>query len=196
MQRIRLFRNDGLERLTVISPVAFVLIWSVVLPLIAWDGFGVTGVMMATVLVLNGLIAWTLFEYVMHRYLFHWGLDWRPVQWFVFLIHGNHHAAPNDRMRNLMPPVISLPVAALIWGGFVTAFGPIASWFVLGFLLGYVIYDLVHFACHQWPMRGRLGMALKRHHMRHHHVNDDGNFAISAIFWDRVFGTAITSCKR
>jgi sterol desaturase/sphingolipid hydroxylase (fatty acid hydroxylase superfamily) len=36
----------------------------------------------------------------------------------------------------------------------------------------------------------------KRHHMRHHYVNEDTNFAISALFWDRVFGSRIRSVKR
>jgi sterol desaturase/sphingolipid hydroxylase (fatty acid hydroxylase superfamily) len=45
-------------------------------------------------------------------------------------------------------------------------------------------------------MRGRLGSALKRHHMRHHHIDDSGNYGISSMLWDRVFGTRVRSLKR
>jgi sterol desaturase/sphingolipid hydroxylase (fatty acid hydroxylase superfamily) len=147
-------------------------------------------------LFLAGVAFWTLFEYAMHRYLFHWSLNWRPVKWLVYLIHGNHHAVPNDRMRNLMPPIVSLPVASLIWAGCVELLGPPGTWLLLGYLAGYVAYDVVHYACHQWPMSGRLALAIKKHHMRHHHIDEDGNYAISAIFWDRIFGTRIVSPKR
>ncbi|MFT3977411.1 MAG: sterol desaturase family protein [Sphingomonas bacterium] len=194
-QRIRLFENEQLEKLTVISPPVFGLIWGVALPLIVWTGWGSADVLPAVGLIFTGLVAWSLFEYAMHRYLFHWELDWRPVRWLVFLIHGNHHDSPNDEMRNLMPPIVSLPIAGLIWWGCTEAMGPAGTWLFLGFIAGYVCYDLVHFACHQWPMRGRLALMLKRHHMRHHYVNEDRNYAITAIFWDSVFRTRITSLK-
>ncbi|PZO91261.1 MAG: fatty acid hydroxylase [Sphingomonas sanxanigenens] len=195
-QRIRLFKSDRLERLTNFSPNAFCATWGAIIPLVAWAGWGAVSPLSGIGLVLSGLLFWTLFEYAMHRYLFHWDSDWKPVEWVVFLIHGNHHVHPNDRIRNLMPPVISVPVSALIWGACAALFGSAGTWIFLGFISGYVIYDLVHFACHQWPMRGALGMALKRHHMRHHHISEHGNFAISAIFWDRVFGSNIRSLNR
>jgi sterol desaturase/sphingolipid hydroxylase (fatty acid hydroxylase superfamily) len=99
-------------------------------------------------------------------------------------------------MRNLMPFVVSLPIASLVWLASVALLGASGTWLFLGWISGYVMYDLVHFACHQWPMKGRFGSALKRHHMRHHYVDETGNYAISAIFWDRVFGSRITTLKR
>ena len=194
-RRIRLFENERLEKLTMISPLVFGAIWSVALPLVIWAGWGSADPLAAAGLIFAGLVGWSLFEYAMHRYLFHWELDWRPVRWLVFLIHGNHHDSPNDEMRNLMPPAVSLPIAGLIWWGCVEAAGPAGTWLFLGFITGYVCYDVVHFACHQWPMRGRLALALKRHHMRHHYVDEDRNYAITAIFWDRVFSTRISSLR-
>ncbi|MDD3800463.1 MAG: sterol desaturase family protein, partial [Novosphingobium sp.] len=114
----------------------------------------------------------------------------------VFLIHGNHQASPNDPMRGLMPLIVSVPVGLLVWAACLALLGAPGTWGLLGFMSGYVIYDLVHYTCHQWPMRGRIGGLFKRHHMRHHYVNEGGNFAISALFWDRVFGSRIRSLKR
>lgn len=195
-QRIRLFKNERLEKLTLISPRTFALSWSVMLPLIAAVGWGTTGPWQALGLVAGGLVVWTLFEYAMHRYLFHWESEVPLVRGLVFLIHGNHHDSPNDPMRGLMPLPVSVSVGALVWALFVALAGLAGTWLLLGFMTGYVIYDTVHYACHQWPMRGRLGAMLKRHHMRHHYLDEDSNFAISAIFWDRVFGSRIASLKR
>lgn len=195
-QRIRLFKSERLEKLTLISPRAFAVSWAIMLPLIAWAGWGSAKVPIALGLVAAGLVGWTLFEYAMHRYLFHLESKVPALRWMVFLIHGNHHHSPNDPMRGLMPLPVSISVGALIWAGCLVLLGAAGTWAFLGFMTGYVIYDAVHYACHQFPMRSRLGAALKRHHMRHHHVDEDGNFAISAIFWDRVFGSRITSLKK
>lgn len=198
-QRVRLFKSEHLEKLTLISPRIFALSWGVMLPLIAlvgWTYAGSIATWQGLSLIVGGLVAWTLFEYTMHRYLFHWNSDVPVVRWFVFLIHGNHHESPNDPMRGLMPFSVSLPIGALVWAICWMLMGAPSTWLFLGFMTGYVIYDAVHFACHQWPMRGKFGATLKRHHMRHHYFAESGNFAISAIFWDRVFGSRITSLKR
>jgi sterol desaturase/sphingolipid hydroxylase (fatty acid hydroxylase superfamily) len=191
-----LFKNALLEKLTVMSPLTFMVSWALLLPMIAWVGWKSAGAVHGLALVAAGLFAWTLFEYAMHRYPFHFSSKGSLVSRLVFLMHGNHHEDPNDSLRNLMPLLVSIPVAALAWGCCLALLGAAGTWLFLGWITGYVIYDLVHYACHQWPMQGRLGSALKRHHMRHHYVDETGNYAISAIFWDRVFGSRITSLKR
>ena len=165
--------------------------WAILLPLVAVIGWGTVEPLWGFLLLCAGLLIWTLFEYAAHRYLFHWEAKWDFVQRVVFIIHSNHHLEPNDRLRNLMPPIVSIPVALCIWALFYTMGGAPATWVFLGFILGYVCYDLTHYACHQWPMQGRLGRALKRHHMRHHFTNQSCNFAITAILWDRAFGSEI-----
>lgn len=195
-QRIRLFKSELLERLTLISPRVFTVAWAVLLPAIAWAGWGAVTPLVGIGLVLAGLGIWTVFEYIMHRYMFHLETDLPVLKWFVFLMHGNHHDAPNDPLRSLMPLGASVPIAAAIWAMFALLFGNPGTWIFLGFMIGYVIYDVVHYACHHWPMKSGLGSALKRHHMRHHYVDENGNYSISAIFWDRVFGSRIRSLKR
>lgn len=200
-RRIRLFRSEGLEKLTLISLRTFVLSWAIILPLIAWSGWIIGGKHLPSPisiagLVLGGVVVWTLFEYAMHRYLFHLESDRPSVKWFAYLIHGNHHASPNDPMRGLMPLPVSLSIGALLWLACLALMGVSGIWFFLGFMVGYVFYDAVHFACHQWPMSGRINRMFKRHHMRHHYVNENANYAITALFWDRVFGSYIQSLKQ
>lgn len=194
--RMPLFQNAWLERLTVVSLSWFLVTWGLLLPLIALASWGAVDPLAGLGLAVAGLLAWSLFEYAMHRFLFHWKARFAPLKALAFLIHGSHHLQPNDRLRNLMPPVVSIPVALCIWGIFALLLGDAGTWAFLGFMLGYVMYDLTHFACHQLPMRSGLARAIKRHHMRHHHIDENANYAVTFLFWDRVFGSHLRSLKR
>lgn len=189
--RIKLFENRWLERLTVISAPVFIALWAVVLPLIAFAAWGTSSLPMALLLLAGGGVLWTLVEYALHRFVFHWQPDTALLRQAVFVMHGNHHSVPNDPLRNLMPPMVSLPVGGVIWIAMLAVLGPSGSWMFLGFMAGYVGYDLVHYACHQWPMKGRLARVLKVHHMRHHHLHEPGNYAITGMMWDRLFRTRL-----
>jgi len=194
--RIRLFRNDLLERLTLISPPAFALTWAAFLGLAAYASWGAASLAASILLVMLGLLIWTLFEYAMHRFIFHLKLTSDLGRWLIFLTHGNHHAAPDDGYRNIMPPIVSLVISSAIWLAFWMVLGPKGSVLYLGFGIGYVVYDIVHYACHQLPMRSPVLRQLRRHHIRHHYAKREGNYAITAIFWDRVFGSDIPGKRR
>jgi sterol desaturase/sphingolipid hydroxylase (fatty acid hydroxylase superfamily) len=194
--RVRLFRSDRLERLTVVSPRAFALTWLLVLALVSFEAWGRASVPAAIGLVVSGLVIWTLFEYVMHRFIFHWEMRSDFGQRLIFLMHGNHHVAPNDRDRNMMPPIVSMTILGTFWGLFVLLLGPVGTVLFLGFAIGYVVYDSVHYACHQFPMRGPVLGHLRRHHTHHHYAKRDGNYAITAILWDWVFGTVVSLKSR
>jgi sterol desaturase/sphingolipid hydroxylase (fatty acid hydroxylase superfamily) len=189
--RIRLFRNDLLERLTLVTPPAFALTWTVFLACALYASWGATSLPVSIMLVLLGVLIWTLFEYAMHRFIFHLKPTSAFGRWLIFLTHGNHHVAPGDRYRNIMPPMVSVIISGAIWMAFWMLLGPAGSVLYLGFGIGYVVYDVIHFACHQLPMRGPVLRQLRRHHIRHHYARQEGNYAITAIFWDRLFGTDI-----
>lgn len=189
--RIKLFDNRWVEKLTVISARKFIALWAVGLGLLLQNAMRFESVEYPVVVFTAGIVVWTLTEYALHRFVFHWQPRSRVMQQFVFVMHGNHHAQPNDPLRNLMPPIVSLPLGGAIWAAMVAVVGPSGHWLFLGFMTGYVSYDLVHYAAHQWSMKGRLARMLKVHHMRHHHLHQAGNYAITALFWDRLFGTRI-----
>jgi len=193
--RTRLFSSPILEALTVISAPAFIILWSIGLPLILLFAVIKAPTVWAPGLVILGVLGWTFTEYALHRFVFHFEARSQAFRRAIFIIHGNHHADPNDPLRNLMPPIVSLPVGALIWVLNLSVFGPSGTWSFLGFMMGYVAYDLVHYACHQWPMKGRLGRILKVHHMRHHHLPARGNYAITGMAWDRLLSTRIESVR-
>lgn len=194
--RLRLFRNPWLERLTVISLGAFAALWALLLPAIALVGIATAATLWAVPLVLAGLIVWTLTEYALHRYVFHFEPNSPLLKQVIFVIHENHHKDPDDILRNLMPPIVSIPVGLVVWALSLWALGAQGTWFLLGFMTGYVAYDLVHFATHRLPMKGRIARMLKTHHMRHHHLKVEGNYAITGMIWDRIFSTRISSVRK
>lgn len=195
LQQVQLFSHPWLERFTVITPVGFAITWAVLMPLLVWLAWGSANLPQALLLGIGGLLFWAVFEYSMHRYAFHWKPKSKLLQGFVYIMHGNHHDVPNDPLRNLMPPIASIPITGSVWLLFLGVMGAPGTWAFVGFIIGYIIYDMLHYACHQWPMKSRVWLPFKKHHMRHHFGAQEGNYAISALFLDRLMRSRVDSLK-
>ena len=64
-------------------------------------------------------------------------------------MHGVHHDHPNDPMRLVMPPSVSVPLSALFYLAFYFVLGSTyALAFGAGFLGGYLLYDMTHYHLH------------------------------------------------
>jgi sterol desaturase/sphingolipid hydroxylase (fatty acid hydroxylase superfamily) len=138
----------------------------------------------------SGLLVWTFTEYILHRYVFHYEPKSIIGKRLHFLLHGVHHDYPNDSLRLVMPPVVSLPLAGIFYFLFMAIVGSTyLPGFFAGFIVGYLCYDMIHYATHHAPMKTKTGLLLKHHHMRHHYPTDDSNFGVSSPLWDFVFGT-------
>jgi hypothetical protein len=61
-------------------------------------------------------VLWTFLEYVFHRFPFHLTPHNKLEVIIGYLIHGVHHAFPEDPERLVTPLVITLPVGAVILG--------------------------------------------------------------------------------
>lgn len=144
-----------------------------------------------------GYVAWTLSEYVVHRWLFHWEMKGRLGERLHFLLHGVHHVHPNDPLRLVMPPLMSVPLMALAWVVILALFGlPYAYPVAAGFYVGYVVYDEIHFHVHHRKPRTKIEMTLRRLHLLHHFRDPDRGYGVSAPYWDYVFGTAYTNADK
>jgi len=73
---------------------------------------------MSCAFVFFGILSWTLFEYLFHRFFFHAEDTWLPnysvIFAYHFLIHGIHHAYPQDRMRLVFPPTLGYVIFTLL----------------------------------------------------------------------------------
>jgi dihydroceramide fatty acyl 2-hydroxylase len=102
-----------------------------------------------------------------------------------------HHDHPNDPMRLVMPPAVSVPLGAAVFGVLYLIFGEgYAPGLGAGFFAGYLVYDMMHYYLHHFRPHGRLGRMLRERHMRHHFQDDTRGFGISAPYWDEVFRTS------
>jgi sterol desaturase/sphingolipid hydroxylase (fatty acid hydroxylase superfamily) len=138
-----------------------------------------------------GYLFWTLTEYWLHRLVFHFEPERGIGARLHWIIHGVHHDHPNDPLRLVMPPSVSVPLAALfVWAFYLVLGSPAFLPFGAGFLSGYLFYDMLHYHVHHHRPRTALGKRLRELHMRHHFQNHERGYGVSAPFWDYVFGTA------
>ncbi len=196
---IRLFKSDFMEFFTHIHPAVVVIIWVPVavfflVQAIVSNPAGSSAVYIPIGLA-AGLFLWTITEYTLHRFLFHYKPRNPTEEKIFFLFHGVHHAQPQCKTRLVMPPVLSIPLALLFYGLFVLLFGQILSapqWVApmfSGFITGYLVYDLTHYATHHFPMRSGYLKYIKRYHMMHHYKTPNQRYGVSSPLWDMVFGT-------
>jgi sterol desaturase/sphingolipid hydroxylase (fatty acid hydroxylase superfamily) len=197
---IRLFKSDFLEFFTHVTPTVVVVIWVPVVLFFLYSA--ITGVpsggslLFIPIAFLLGILVWTITEYLMHRYVFHFHPTKPWEQKIFFMFHGVHHAQPNCKTRLVMPPAASIPMAVIfivLFYGIGALFG-IPQWsapLIAGFTLGYIVYDLMHYATHHAPMKGRALKFLKKYHMLHHFKTPEQRYGVSSPLWDKVFGTYI-----
>ncbi len=186
-----MFESGLLDRFTRVHPAVPVLIYLPVIALLFVTGIGRLGFLTAAGLALGGYAVWTLTEYWLHRVVFHFEPEEGIGARLHWIMHGVHHDHPNDPMRLVMPPSVSVPLSALFYLGFYFVLGDTyALAFGAGFLGGYLFYDMTHYHVHHHKPRTRAGKRLRQLHMRHHFQDDTRGFGVSAPWWDYAFGTA------
>ena len=196
---IRLFRSDFLEFFTHIHPAVVVVIWLpaaaffMIYAILQWPVYAAPAFI--PLMFVTGLFLWTLTEYLLHRFVFHFHAKTELGRRITFLYHGIHHEQPLVKSRLVMPPVVSIPLSFLFFGLFTLLLGVLAGAQYLvhplfsGFIVGYLAYDLSHYSTHHFKIRRGLPLYLKRNHMLHHFKTPDKRFGVSNSLWDIVFRT-------
>ena len=187
----RMFESDLLDKVSRVHPAVPPILFGPVIVFFLVDGL-IHGTGWATALwILGGYAFWTLTEYWMHRAVFHFEPEKGIGARLHWIIHGVHHDHPNDPMRLVMPPSVSVPLSALfVWAFYAVLGSPAFLPFAAGFLAGYLLYDMLHYHVHHHRPTTRLGKWLRELHMRHHFQNHERGYGISAPYWDHVFRTA------
>ena len=187
-----MFESDLLDRLSRVHPVVPPVIFVPAVVVLFLIGAPELAAGETVALVAAGWLFWTLMEYWIHRLIFHFEPESGPGARLHWIIHGVHHDHPNDPLRLVMPPSVSVPLAAGFVALFIWVLGSAAGTvFAAGFLLGYLVYDMTHYYLHHFRPKSRFGRVMRELHMRHHFQDDTRGFGISAPFWDYVFGTPL-----
>ena len=189
----RMFESDFFDAFTRTPWWTVPLFWLPGSAAFAAAGVLVGGVSVgaAVALFIAGWFSWTLAEYWLHRTFFHWKPDtsWGPRM--HFMVHGVHHDWVFDKYRLVMPPAVSLILCGLFFGLWYALLGSWSWTFMGGFIFGYLIYDMVHYATHHLKLKNSWFQALKKHHLLHHHSpkHKERKFGVSTQLWDVVFRT-------
>jgi len=193
-----MFKPNWMEAL---SKVHFSVPLFIYIPVIFFFGYKAfsSGIVIGTFIFYFGigLLVWTATEYLLHRFIFHFypTSEWGKRIHFIF--HGVHHDYPRDKKRLVMPPSASLPLAALFYYLFSLAFSPLNLYaFFSGFLLGYLFYDMMHYAMHHYNFKSGIMKRIKQHHMLHHYQDPTKGFGVSSSLWDLVLGSTFTKKEK
>lgn len=189
-----------MEKFTHVHPILPLLIWGPVSATMAYVSFQLYNfsALAGAGLILLGLFFWTLTEYVLHRFLFHFKAVGPFQERLLWLLHGLHHDDPQDPTRLVMPPVMSILLSIPLYSLFSATFALISqphgvAPFFSGFLVGYLCYDYTHYAVHHFHPKTSFGKFVKQHHMLHHFADYESRWGVSSPIWDHVFGTASAS---
>jgi 4-hydroxysphinganine ceramide fatty acyl 2-hydroxylase len=189
-ESVRMFKNDLLEALSKVHYWVPLIIFVPVILVCSYFALFVDDINIGTFfgMVLFGLFIWTFTEYIMHRFVFHFVPKAKWALRLHFIFHGVHHDYPSDAKRLVMPPSASIPLATgfyflfqwLLPANYVNAFFP-------GFILGYLAYDISHYAIHHFNFKGNFWKKIKQHHMLHHYQDPSRGYGVSSPLWDKIF---------
>ena len=138
---------------------------------------------------LGGVGWWTLFEYIVHRFINHG----RDLPGFLnWDDHSYHHREPLDQREFVYRIALSL-CFFIFFGALTWLIWPdwgLGMVFHSGFTAGYVAYEWVHLFAHlddthmtSWMRR------LSRTHHSHHFSHSGRDFGFITSLWDRLLGT-------
>ncbi|MDP2362300.1 MAG: sterol desaturase family protein [Ignavibacteria bacterium] len=191
-ETVRMFKNNIMESLSRVHPaVPLIIFVPVILYMLYLSIFNFKIEVLSIIeLVLFGIFIWTITEYLLHRFVFHLELKSKIGTRIHFIFHGVHHDYPSDSRRLVMPPSVSIPLAAFFYILFRVLIGvQDVHPFFAGFLIGYLFYDMTHYAIHHFNMHSKFWLALKNHHIKHHYQNPDRGYGVSSPLWDIIFGS-------
>lgn len=185
-----MFKSPFLEALSKVPYFIPLIVYIPVIGYFIWNSVLANGFFLFTGHLLLGLFIWTLTEYVMHRFVFHFypSSEWGKRIHFIF--HGVHHDYPNDAKRLVMPPSASIPLALAFYFLFRWLLAPaLLSGFFAGFILGYLFYDMTHYMLHHANFKSGFWKRLKQQHMLHHYSDPNTKYGVTSDLWDKVFKT-------
>lgn len=188
-ESVRMFKNDLLENVSKVHYSVPLIVYIPVIIYLSWKALVISemGPVRFLEWLLFGLFVWTITEYVMHRFVFHFEpkSDWGKRIHFIF--HGVHHDYPRDAKRLVMPPSASIPMALAFYFLFQWILPPVVIYaFYIGFIGGYLVYDMGHYAMHHANFKSPFLKRIRRNHMLHHYSDPTKGYGVSSAFWDKV----------
>lgn len=142
-------------------------------------------------LIAVGVLSWTLIEYALHRFIFHYSARSAFGQRLVYAAHLSHHENPRALSRLFSSLLISLPIATayLLLAWVATGSLHTATYLFTGLTAGYLVYEWLHFQAHHRRPRLRFFRYLRKYHLLHHYQTPELRFGVTSPLLDVIFGT-------
>lgn len=147
-------------------------------------------------LCLTGLLIWGLFEYWLHRFVFHTEAQSEKGHRekrhnLVYELHVFHHANPKNTDDLFVSLRLSLPITLCYC---LLAWALMRSWqamvyLFIGLIAGYFSYEFLHYQAHHRAPRLPIFRYLKMYHLLHHHQTSALRFGVTSPLFDYLFGT-------
>ncbi|HSM64487.1 MAG TPA: hypothetical protein VK833_11155, partial [Gillisia sp.] len=111
-----LFSNPLLEKLSRTNAWLVILSLFILSLLVFIYGFATVHLpwLIKTALFLFGFLFFTLTEYIIHRFLFHFQGDSNNKNW-IMKMHGIHHAHPTDKKRLTLPLAVAIGLSLIVF---------------------------------------------------------------------------------
>lgn len=192
----RYFKNPILERLAYTSTLTLNIIFVPIALFFCYSAFLRHSFTVAIVGICAGLLLWSLVEYVMHRFAFHFKFKNENLKWLHSIFHLSHHQYPHDKRKYQTLILLSLPSGILYYFILKFAAGSYIEPIFSGFIIGYLLYEFAHYSTHKLKMDSKTLKRLKQHHMHHHFLDQEKNFGVTSALWDIIFKTQLTEDKK
>jgi dihydroceramide fatty acyl 2-hydroxylase len=149
------------------------------------------GLVLPVLLISLGFVSWSLIEYGLHRFVFHYEARSRLGQKLLYHAHVAHHENPEGNTRHFASLLLSTPVAVVYWlmAWAATGSWAVATYLFIGMASGYLTYQWLHFQCHHRKSRVRVLRYLRKYHLLHHYRTPELRFGVTSPLFDLVFGT-------
>jgi dihydroceramide fatty acyl 2-hydroxylase len=141
-------------------------------------------------LIVLGLISWSLGEYLLHRFALHCASHVKSLQ-SAQTMHLVHHDDPQGVEQLFLSPRICLPTAT---GYCLLTWAILGNWQSMAFLFigaitGYFCYEWLHYQAHHGHSSLRMMKYLKKYHLLHHGETPNLRFGVTSPLFDYLFGT-------
>lgn len=150
-----------------------------------------------------GVAAWTLVEYLVHRYVLHGRFPDGPgfVQHLLHRsfdhLHIEHHKRPWDGNHVSGTTKDTLPFVLVLAGASYLTPLPTLPVFVAAVLLSYIAEEWVHHSVHFCSFKGRYFQYIRRHHLFHHSpIGSEVGYGLTSGLWDVLCRTRIPAPMR
>jgi len=143
------------------------------------------------ILFTKGWLAWTLFEYCLHRWTFHAPRE-KGQKHSDPYNHHNHHVHPESIILKIGHRALAISIIPLLLSTIFIGH-PLLS-YAGGILFGTSSYIIIHWLLH-FRKTALLFPHLLKNHIWHHCKYPNKCFGITSTFWDRMFKTVPAECK-